>query len=174
MKKLFVYWCLLLLSVGAVMAQQPVEIRKSPFQMAGYRHENTYLKVTYGRPHKNGREIFGKLVPYGQVWRTGANEATEITLTQPVKFGGKKLKAGTYTIFTIPNADTWTVILNREVGQWGAYKHEEKSDILRVEVPVQKIDTVYEPFTIEFAGEGKNVQMFLIWDNVKVAVPISW
>jgi hypothetical protein len=90
---------------------------KSPKMTA----ETKNVKVTYGQPSKKGRVIFGDLVPYGEVWRTGANEATEITFSSDVVISGKTIKAGTYTLFTIPQKNTWTIILNSELKQWGSY-----------------------------------------------------
>jgi hypothetical protein len=86
------------------------------------------VQVDYSRPYKKRREIFGKLLPYGQVWRTGANEATIFDVKQDIKIGDKSLKAGKYTLWTIPNADKWTVILNSETGQWGT-NYNEKKDV---------------------------------------------
>src|SRR4051812_12213019 len=96
------------------------------------------LTVTYGRPYKKGREIFGKLEPFGKGYRLGAAGATSITLVKDGTFGGKQVKAGTYALFAIPNEKTWTVILNGKPKQWGAYDYEKNKDkdVLQVEVPV--------------------------------------
>ena len=95
--------------------------------------EDAYVKVVYGSPRKKDREIFGSLVPYGEVWRTGANEATELTTTADLEINGETLPAGTYSVFTIPGEETWTVIFNSGLGQWGAYDYDESTDVLRVE-----------------------------------------
>jgi len=94
----------------------------------------TEVRLTYGRPSVRGRTIFGDLVPYGEIWRTGANEATTVSVSTPVQIEGKQLDAGTYSLFTIPGQDTWTLVLNEEANQWGAYNHDPDKDVLRVEV----------------------------------------
>lgn len=146
--------------------------RASPAATATYLKNGLEISVDYCRPARKGRVVFGNLEPYGKVWRTGANEATEITFNQPVSFGGKPVKPGTYTLFSIPNPDTWTVILNRELDQWGAFSYDETKDMLRVQVPATQTSTVTEQFTIDFAEETDAVQMQLAWDQTRVAVPI--
>ena len=167
-----------------VFAQDALKPRPSPMYVATVKYQDdekdkiTYVKVTYCRPHKNGREIFGDdekaLVKYGEVWRTGANEATEITFTKDIKVGGKKLKAGTYTIFTIPNKDKWTVIFNSELGQWGAYSYDAKKDILHIDAKVEKTEEVYEPFTIEFELNDNIANMVFLWDTTKASFPLEF
>ena len=113
-----IFGILITLHAGAY-AQEALKPRPSPLSVKTMKYEDSYVKITYNRPHKKGREIFGAdLVPYGKVWRTGANEATEITVTKDVKLGGHKIKAGTYSIFTIPQKDKWTIIINKALGQW--------------------------------------------------------
>ncbi len=154
--------------------QEALKPRPSPLEMVTMKYEDVYMKVTYGRPHKRGREIFGDLEPYGKVWRTGANEATEVTITHSVQFAGHTLKAGTYTLFTIPHQDRWTIILNSELGQWGAYNYNEKFDVLRFDVPVTSIDTVYEPFTIGFEQKAQSAELVMMWDQTKIVIPIKF
>jgi len=90
--------------------------------------ESKDVKLNYGQPSKRGRVTFGELVPYGEVWRAGANEATEITFAKDATFGGKPIKAGTYTLFIRPQKDQWTVILNSQLKQWGSFKYDENKD----------------------------------------------
>ncbi|MEQ9413416.1 MAG: DUF2911 domain-containing protein, partial [Cyclobacteriaceae bacterium] len=113
--RLFFCSILLVMNYDASHAQ---EQRTSPLSITTSRYKDTYVKIVYSQPQKKGRAIFGKLVPYGKVWRTGANEATEITITGDILVDGKELKAGTYSIFTIPNENTWTVIFNTDLGLW--------------------------------------------------------
>lgn len=156
-------------------AQEALKPRLSPLEVVTMKYEDNYVKITYSRPHKRGRDVFGtELAPYGEVWRTGANEATEITVTKDIKIGGKKLKAGTYTLFSIPYQDRWTIILNEEPGQWGAYNYNPEKDVLRFDVPVKKIDTIYEPFTIEFEQNHNTTNILMMWDNVQVSIPIEF
>lgn len=159
-------------------AQEAIKPRKSPLGLVTFKYENTYMKVTYGRPQKRGREIFGDntLVPFGKVWRLGANEATELTTTHEVMMAGHKVPAGTYTVFAIPEADHWTIILNSVLGQWGAFDYDKSKDVLRFDVPVEKSDTMYEPFTILFEHEKGNnkASLVMVWDTTKVSIPITF
>jgi hypothetical protein len=146
----------------------------SPEATATYQKDDLKIEVDYCRPAKKGRVVFGELEPYGKIWRTGANEATEIELSKPVLFGGKTLQAGTYTLFTIPQKDTWTVILNSALDQWGAFSYEEGKDVLRVQVQADSTTDVTEMFTIDFVEvNNSTVHMRLMWDHTKVAVPIQ-
>jgi hypothetical protein len=150
------------------------QVRKSPMAIAKYKSADTYIKVVYSQPFKRGREVFGELEPYGSVWRTGANEATEITTTKDIRISGQELKAGTYTIFTIPEKDKWTVIINSELGQWGAYKYEKEKDLFSFDVPVTQSPIIYEAFTIDFEETNTGVDMVMLWDTIRVAVPIRF
>ncbi len=156
-------------------AQEAIMPRPSPLSMASARYKDTYLKITYSQPHKRERSIFGSLVPYGQVWRTGANEATEITITKDILINNTLLKAGTYSLFTIPEKDTWTIILNSELGLWGSYNYNPKMDILRFSVPVQVMQgAVYEPFTIMIDQKNDKAEIILAWDAVQVRIPVQF
>lgn len=153
-------------------AQESDKNRESPLAAISIRYKDAYAKITYSRPEKRGREIFGKLVPYGQVWRTGANEATEITLTKNIKLKGSLLKAGTYTLFTIPEKEKWTIIINQEVGLWGAYNYNPKLDVLRFEAPVHSLNgKVYEQFTMQFDQRNEVADLLIFWDRVKISIP---
>lgn len=156
------------------IAQEAIKPRLSPTAIVTMKYEDTYVKITYCQPHKNEREIFGGLVPYGEVWRTGANEATEITITEDIKFGGEKLKAGTYSIFTIPGEKEWTVILNSGKGLWGAYNYDPEKDVLRVKGKVSQTEEVWEAFTISFEQMKKKTDMVMQWDKTRVSLPIEF
>ena len=158
---------LFLLIAGFFVLPACSQGRKSPHETV----EGKNVKVSYGRPYKKGREIFGGLEKYGKVWRTGADEATEITFATDVNFGGKTVKAGTYTLFTIPDPKEWTVILNSQLGQWGAYDYEKykDKDVIQVKAPVKKLDKVVEQHTIRF--EGNN--MIIEWDTTQIVIPIT-
>lgn len=145
--------------------------KHSPESVVSYDKNNLKLTVAYCQPSKKGREIFGKLVPYDNVWRTGANEATIFTTNKDLRFGDQVLKAGTYSLFSIPQAEEWTVIFNEETGQWGT-AYSESDDVLRVPAVSSKIDKVRESFTISFEENGAKVNMLLNWDDVLVKVPI--
>ncbi|HKK44254.1 MAG TPA: DUF2911 domain-containing protein [Balneolaceae bacterium] len=159
--------------------QEPDPVRrKSPITIASVKYPpaKTYIKIVYGQPYKRGRDIFGNLVPYDQVWRTGANEATEITTTQDIIFAGKKVPAGTYALFTIPHKNgKWTIILNSKLGQWGAFEYDQKDDFLRVNVPTDKTEKPTQAFTIQFDDVKNNsTNIDLNWDFTRVQIPIEF
>lgn len=163
-------------SIPAVTwAQELSKPRLSPLAIESARYKDHYVKITYSQPQKRGREIFGKLVPYGKIWRTGANEATELTTARNIAVNGSLLKAGTYSIFTIPEEGSWTIILNSEPGLWGSYNYNEALDVLRFNVPVQKVpgDLVYESFTIQLDQQNEVITMSMMWDKTRVSIPIQ-
>jgi hypothetical protein len=130
------------------------------------------IKISYSQPSKKGREIFGTLVPYDQVWRTGANMGTEITFFKDVNFGGKSVKAGTYTLFTIPGANEWTVILNPELKQQGSsnYGSIKEKNIAEVKVKPTKTSAVQEKLLIN----SDNTSLTITWDMTSVSVPLKF
>ncbi|NLR58742.1 DUF2911 domain-containing protein [Chitinophaga polysaccharea] len=129
------------------------------------------IKVVYGQPSKRGRVIFGTLEPWGKVWRTGADQATEITFSKDVVFGGKPVKAGTYTFFSIPDPKTWTVILNGKLGQWGAYDYEKNKgeDVVAVKVKREALSTPVEKLTFTLPGNA----VVFEWDDTRISVPVK-
>lgn len=132
------------------------------------------ITLNYSRPNVKGRKIFGGLEPYGAVWRTGANSATLISFTEPVKINGKELPAGEYGLFTIPGKDEWTVIFNKGAKQWGAYEYKEAEDVLRVKVKTTKLKDKVETFTIQFANVyPTTAQLQLMWEDTAVSVDLS-
>lgn len=160
-------------------------VDKSPLDISYYPNNFAMLKiqdkvtepliarVIYSRPQKNNRNIFGDLIEYGKVWRLGANEATEIEFFQNVKIGGTTVKKGRYTIYGIPNADKWTIILNKELDTWGSFKYDQKKDILRLDVPVQKEATSTESFSMFFEKSATGFTLNAVWDSSRVSLPIS-
>ena len=149
----------------------------SPSATANYNKDGLEITVDYCRPSKRDRVIFGNdeqkaLVPYGKWWRTGANEATVIKINKDVIIGDKPLKAGRYTIFTIPSPTTWTVMINAEVGQWGLSYNPAK-DILKTEVSSSQKENAEEMFLIDFTEQPKGANMILHWDTTEVAIPIK-
>lgn len=125
------------------------------------------VKITYGRPKVKGREIWGSLVPYGKVWRAGADEATTITFSKDVKVEGQAVPAGTYALFFIPEKDEWTLVLNKVAKQWGAFRYAEGEDQLRVKVKPTASAAAVEELTYAIEGD----QVILQWE--KVAVPVT-
>lgn len=189
MKKISLLFALLYFTLAGATAQTFRGLDKSPMDMAyypdDYAHDRKFapakigndkamIRIIYTRPAKNGREVFGKLVPYGKVWRAGANEAPEIKFYQDVTIGDKKIPAGNYALLTIPNEKEWTIIFSSDIDQWGAYSYNEALDVARVNVPVQKSENTLENFSIQFAKkDAKSATMYIGWDTTVVAVPIS-
>jgi len=131
----------------------------------------TDLEVTYGRPGMRNRAIFGSLVPYGAVWRTGANQATTIAFSTPVKIEGTLVPAGTYELFTVPGEKQWTVIIHKNMSQWGSYKYDEKNDIARASVTPIALPSAVETFTVQ-VGEIRDQSALLTLSWEKTMVPI--
>jgi hypothetical protein len=155
-----------------VNAQKFNKLDKSPMDAAIYRTSRSnpaIAKVIYSRPQLNGRSL-SSLAPSGKVWRTGANESTEITFYRDVTFGGKNIKAGTYTMHTIPGEDQWTIIINSDINTWGSYSYNESNDVARVTGEVSKGSESIEAFSIAFSKDGT---MHLGWDTVRVAVSLQ-
>lgn len=148
-----------------VQAQQ----RTSPKAEASGTVGGANVDIVYCRPSADKRKIMGGLVPYGQVWRTGANAATTIEFDKPVKIEGKNLPAGKYALFTIPNENEWTIILNKDFNQQGAYNYDEKKDVLRVNVKPKKSGEYVETFTIT----PEKDRVSLKWENTEVAFKVK-
>ena len=146
----------------------------SPRQKVEQQFSMSKITVDYGRPGVKGRKIFGDLVPFGKVWRVGANSSTKITFEQSVNFGGKSVSAGTYGLFVIPTEKEWKVILNKDSQQWGAYTFDEKLNVVDVTLPVQKLAEKQEWFEIELNPVDDNaVNLVMKWDFTKVELPLK-
>lgn len=163
-------------SINSAFAQETAKPRVSPLAIAAVRYKEAYVKIVYSQPQKKGREIFGNLVPFGQVWRTGANETTEITLTKDMSINNQPIKAGTYALFTIPGKEKWKVILNSDLGMWGSYNYNSKMDILTFEVASQLIPDgkEFESFTILINHKTDTADVVLLWDKTQVSFPIQF
>jgi hypothetical protein len=134
----------------------------------------TDIQVEYSRPGVKGREIFGKVVPYDKIWRTGANSATKLIFSTPVKLNGTEIAAGTYALMTIPGKNEWTIIINKGAEQWGAYKYDAKDDIARFKATPEKIEKKVENFSIEFNPITDNsASLNLVWDTTKVPIKLT-
>ena len=134
----------------------------------------TDIEVKYSRPGAKGRVIFGGLVPFGEVWRTGANAATKITFSTEVSFGGQVVPAGTYALATIPEQREWTVILNKNTEMWGSYAYDAAQDVVRVKAPVMALTEPLESFTIGIDEvHADSAQLTLSWEKTTVHVPIE-
>ena len=139
--------------------------RPSPPAQVSQKVENTNITISYGQPSVKGRKIWGELVPYGQVWRAGANEATTFEISQDVKVEGQILAEGKYGFFTIPNEKEWTIIFNKVPNQWGAFKYDDKQDALRVSVKPKKSSKFHEQLTYTISPKGT---VAILWENLEV------
>ena len=131
------------------------------------------IKVAYSSPRAKGRKIYGGLVPYGEVWRTGANEATTFVTDSGVTIDGKDIPAGNYTMFTVPNADKWSLIINKKTGEWGIPYKYESDEVGRYDMSVSKTSAPVENFTISFHEMGTGCHMYLDWENTRATVEIT-
>ena len=130
-------------------------------------------RVIYSRPHKQGRKIFGSLLPYGEPWRLGANEATEIEFFQPVTIQNKNISKGRYIIYSIPDASQWTIVFNSNIYSWGL-KPDPKQDVQRFQVPATVAPSVVEYFTMVFEKNDNGAYLIMAWDEVMAKLPISF
>lgn len=187
MRKAFALLVIFQLAFLCLLAQNQLPaVDKSPMDMAYYPSNYPVLKIQdkateplsariiYSRPQKAGRVIFGGLVKYGEVWRLGANEATEIEFYKTVRMGTKKISKGRYTLYAIVNENsTWTFILNKETDTWGSFKYDVKKDVARTTVAVQKTDMV-ESLSIMFEKTAAGFNLVVAWENAKVSLPFSF
>jgi hypothetical protein len=166
-QRLIVTLTVMALSATALFAQQ-----QSPRKSAEMALNGKKISVDYGSPSMRGRKIMGDLVPYGQVWRTGANKATHLTTEADLVIGGVNVPKGTYTLFTVPNASGWKLIINKQTGQWGIpYKPEyEKEELARVDMKVSKLSAPVEAFTISLDKAGAGGVLKMDWENTSASV----
>ncbi|HAI84829.1 MAG TPA: hypothetical protein DCL43_14285 [Chitinophagaceae bacterium] len=185
--KYFITVLAVLVSLQSLAQQKPTEMDKSPMDVsycpANFPilkmngkvkdKEEPIARVLYSRPQKNGRPIFGGIVRYGDVWRMGANEATEIDIFKPVKIGNKILPKGRYTMYAVTSENKWTIIFNADRDIWGL-AHTERKDILKIDVPVEQTAEVVEAFTIYFEPMKGGSKMMILWDNCRAGVPMYY
>jgi len=175
---------------GTTIAQEFSKIDKSPLDVAYYPEKATkryfekseekkaalspIIKIYYSRPSKKDREIFGKLVPFGKLWRTGANETTEITFYKDVKIGEKLVRKGNYTLASIPNKDSWKLVISNTIDSWGVYVYDRSSTVAEVSSTSIKTNNTIENFSITFYEKTTNtVHLKMGWDDTIVEFPIE-
>jgi hypothetical protein len=154
-------------------SQKFTMVDKSPLDVSIARESRNAApigKIYYSRPKLDGRSL-ETLAPTGKVWRLGANEGTELVLNQDLTLSGKKISKGTYTLFAIPNATSWTIIVNADKDVWGAYSYNESKDVVRFEVPVKELTDAVESFSIDF--NYKDSAIYMAWGKVQVAIPFG-
>ena len=183
--KRIIAFAFLLISFQTFCQTQLPQLDKSPMDVSYYPSNYPYLKIQgrvseplvmriiYSRPQLNGRKIFGELEKFGQVWRLGANEATEIEFFKDVQINNKKINKGRYTLYCIPYPDKWTLIVNKDTDIWGAFKYDSTKDVVRMDVPITKNEPT-EALTIVFEKTDAGANMLMYWDDVKAALPIAF
>ena len=160
--------CLALLSTAQVKMPAP-----SPTQTVKQDFGTGNIELVYSRPSMKGRKIFGDLVPYNKLWRTGANAATKIIFNEPVEIGGKKIDTGTYVLYTIPGIDSWEIILNKGLKNWGIDGYKETEDVVRFKVEPMKMKKKLETFTMEFSDiKPETCSLDIKWDKTSVSIPV--
>jgi hypothetical protein len=160
---------LLGMALGVAAQQRP---RASAHETVTATLGGKTVTIEYGRPNMKGREIFGGLVPYGQVWRTGADEATLLTTPSDLMIGSLHVPAGSYSLFTVPGESEWTLVVNKVAKQWGAFKYEQAQDLGRVKMKVTKLPAAVETFTIAIDAKGSNGELKLSWNKTMASVPL--
>lgn len=146
--------------------------RISPHESVSAKLGEATVTITYGRPYKKEREIYGGLVPFDEVWRTGADEATTLETDRDLMLGALHVPAGKYSLFTIPGSESWMLIVNKQADQWGAFSYAEDQDLGRVEMTVGEAEPT-EQLTIGIeAGEGSNGTLSIVWDTTAATLPI--
>ncbi|MEO6850079.1 MAG: DUF2911 domain-containing protein, partial [Mucilaginibacter sp.] len=176
--KVFAFFLFMLASFSFCSAGAQELKMKIPASSLGQRIEQDFglgvISIKYYRPNTNGRKIFVGMEPYGVVWRTGANNATVITLTDTIQVEGHTIPAGSYSLFSIPGADEWTIIFNKNINQWGAYSYDEKQDFLRFKVNPTKLDNKVETLTIQFAEVHQDHCLLqILWENTGISLHLS-
>jgi hypothetical protein len=160
----------------APLDASPVDIVYFPGRSIKFKKTDTpssTIKVIYSRPAVKGRVIFGDLIKYGEVWRVGANENTEIKFYKPATINGVAVPAGSYSLFAIPEKDKWTIIINKELDMWGAYAYDESKDLVKITVPVKTVTTPIELLSIAFTSKDGITNLVIGWDKTTVEVPIT-
>lgn len=147
--------------------------RPSPPATAEVSLKGKTITIDYSRPSMKGRKIMGGLVPYGEVWRTGANEATTLTTPVDLNIGGTKVPAGKYTLWTLPSEGTWKLIINKQTGQWGT-NYDEKQDLARVDMQKSELSAPVEQFTMSFDKKSEDTaDLVMKWEKTSVSIPIK-
>jgi hypothetical protein len=177
MKKMFLIGgvlSLVLVCTFVVAAQQDKSKRPSPPAQATWDlGGGKSVTIDYSSPRAKGRKIYGELIPFGQVWRTGANEATTLVTPVDLVIGGTTVPAGSYTIFTIPNKDKWTLIISKKTGEWGTDYPGQANDLARVDMKVSTLPSPVENFTISFEKAGSGANLNIDWETTRASVMVA-
>jgi Protein of unknown function (DUF2911) len=173
MRKLLKLCTPALLALAMVAIPGRAQVASPPAKADCKFSDGKTVHVDYASPRMRGRKIFGGLVPYGEVWRAGANEATTFVIDTNVKIGGKEVPAGSYTLFTLPNPDSWQLIISKQTGEWGIPYPGAQYDFARVPMQVSKLPSPLENFTISFDSNGSTCTMRLDWEMTRASVALT-
>ena len=185
MKKLGFFLAFACISFVAIAQQKPTELDKSPMdmsywpdnypllKMSGKAKDQPIARVIYGRPVKNGRIIFGGIIKYNELWRLGANEATELEIFSPVKISNKVIPKGRYTLFCVPSENRWTIILSKDNFCWGSFTYDTKKDVVRADIKPETTNESVETFTIYFSENTGKANLVMLWDNQRAELPMT-
>jgi hypothetical protein len=158
--------------VGIGVALDAQRQRASPHETAKATVDGATIAIDYGRPYMKGRKIFGGLVPFGQVWRTGADEATTLTTDKGLVFGSLAVPAGKYTLFTIPGEKEWTLVINKQIGQWGT-QYDQAQDLGRVTIPVGATAAPVEQLTIKIGDTTSGGELHFEWESTRAVATFA-
>ena len=173
MRTNFVAVCTLMALAAAVAAPSRAQILSPPAKADCKFPDGKTIRVDYSSPRMRGRKIFGELVPYGEPWRAGANPATTFVIDADMNVAGKTVPAGSYTLFTLPTKDAWTLIISKQTGEWGIPYPGESYDFARVPMNVSKLGSPLENFTIAFDQSGAACTLRLDWETTRASVQIT-
>lgn len=177
MKKMYLMgglFSLVLVCALIAVAQQDKSKRPSPPAQAAWDlGGGKSVTIDYGSPRVKGRKIYGELVPFGQVWRTGANEATALVTPVDLTIGGTAVPAGSYTVFAIPNKDKWTLVISKKTGEWGTDYPGQANDLARVDMKVSTLPSPVENFTISFEKAGNGANLNIDWETTRASVAVA-
>ena len=185
MKKLGFFLAFACISLVAIAQQKPTELDKSPMdmsywpdnypllKMSGKAKDQPIARVIYGRPVKNGRTIFGGIIKYNELWRLGANEATELEIFSPVKISNKVIPKGRYTLFCVPSENKWTIIVSKDNFCWGSFTYDTKKDVVRADIKPETTNESVETFTIYFSENTGKANLVMLWDNQRAELPMT-
>lgn len=185
MKKIGFFLAFACIGIMAVGQQKPTELDKSPMdmsywpdnypllKMSGKAKDQPIARIIYGRPVKNGRTIFGGIIKYNELWRLGANEATELEIFTPVKIANKIIPKGRYTLFCVPSENRWTIIVSKDNFCWGSFTYDTRKDVVRADIKPETTNEIVETFTIYFNENAGKANLVMLWDNQRAELPMT-
>jgi len=185
MKKIGFFLAFACINLVAVGQQKPTELDKSPMdmsywpdnypllKMSGKAKDQPIARIIYGRPVKNGRTIFGGIIKYNELWRLGANEATELEIFTPVKIANKIIPKGRYTLFCVPSENRWTIIVSKDNFCWGSFTYDTRKDVVRADIKPETTNEIVETFTIYFNENAGKANLVMLWDNQRAELPMT-